>query len=1377
MGGPRKQTKIQRESHQADSDLRRSTTQEEALELQGAFRETEERLRLTLEAAQFGTFEYDVQTGNVVLDSRTKQIWGISEDENLDYPGAIARIHPEDRERVTRTFAEAMSPDGNGNYESEYRILWPDGSVRWTSARGRAIVSGECDNRHALRIIGIQQDITKRKEAEEALATEKQRLDAHIDNSPLAVIEFDPDFRVIRWSREAERLFGWSTAEVIGRAIADLRWVHEDDIDEVRQTSTEMLNGKSRRNLHVNRNYRKNGTVVLCEWYNSAIFDASGRLSSVFSQVLDITARQQSEQDLRSSESRFRRVAQAGRIGIFEWNASKETAYWSPEHYELFGYETGSPITWDRWLQAVHPDDRNRVAENAARLLERARSEGEVVGHEDEYRYIHANGSVVWLQSNASVDIVRDEAIIRGTVRDVTERKQAEQKLQQSEAERSFMLQLNDALTQIDDPIQVKAVAARLLGERMQTDRVFFGEILLEDGIETLVIERDYHRPEVSSLTGRFPFREFSHTDYEDYRAGRTVCSPNVFTDEREPSQREAYRAVNVAAFIGVPLVKQGKLVSVLGVLQRRPRHWTGEEIRLAEQTVDRTWHAVERARIEAEQRRTATVVQQERDRLAALVNSITDEIWFADAEKRLTLVNPAVSRQFDSGLGDTEDVEKIAAAFEVYRGDGTPRPVEEAPPLRALRGEIVTNEEEIVRTPATGELRHRQVNAAPVRGPDGAIIGSVAVVRDITERKRAEEALEKMRFMLSEGQRIAHVGSFEYIMESRTTLWSDEECRIYGLPPDAPSPPYEVMLERFIHPDDAALLHETFTSAMQSNGIYELEHRIVRPDGTVRVVFDRANPHFDENGKLVRYVGATLDITDRKHIEEALRASEERLRAIISTLPVGVAVMDTAGHTVLANETMDRIWGGSKPAPEFTSDIPDTGRFKGWWADTGVPLTGEDWASSRALTKGEMSVGEVIDIQRFDGSRGTILNNAMPLHDANGRVNGAVVAVMDITELTQAQKALKVADRRKDEFLAMLAHELRNPLAAIACANQLLQQIGSSDPMVRRARDAATRQTAHMARLLDDLLDVARVTQGKVTLNKTDVSLLSVLESAVEASNPAVNSRKHRLYVSHPREPMRLQGDPVRLAQAISNLVDNAAKYTSPGGEVYLTVDRDGSQALISVRDNGKGIEPELLPHIFELFVQGSRSPDRAEGGLGIGLTLVRSIIELHSGSIEARSEGPGRGSEFRIRLPLLSDEKEHATEKKPGTIKERRPLRILVVDDNADSAELLAALLQIQGHEVMTANSGPAAIDLALAQLPEMALMDIGMPGMDGFEVARRFRSSQQLKHTALVAVSGYGQQEDIEKSREAGFDDHLVKPVDLEALGRVLKKISER
>jgi CheY-like chemotaxis protein/two-component sensor histidine kinase len=301
-------------------------------------------------------------------------------------------------------------------------------------------------------------------------------------------------------------------------------------------------------------------------------------------------------------------------------------------------------------------------------------------------------------------------------------------------------------------------------------------------------------------------------------------------------------------------------------------------------------------------------------------------------------------------------------------------------------------------------------------------------------------------------------------------------------------------------------------------------------------------------------------------------------------------------------------------------------------------------------------------------------------------------------------------------------------------------------------------------------------LTQGKVVLNKEDVSLHSILESAIEASNPVMNARNHRLYVSHPRQALHVHGDQVRLAQAVANLLHNSAKYTVPGGEIYLAVEREEDYAMIVVRDNGRGIDPELLPHVFDLFVQGSRNPDRAEGGLGIGLTLVRSLMELHGGRVEARSDGPGRGSEFRIYLPLLPAVEKQFTGTGTGEAEQSKSLRILVVDDNMDSAELLSVLLEIDGHKVVIANSGAVGIDLALKHVPEVALIDIGMPGMDGYEVAKRMRASPQLKQTALVAVTGYGQQEDIQKSREAGFDDHLVKPVDLKMLGQVLRRTAK-
>ncbi len=517
--------------------------------------------------------------------------------------------------------------------------------------------------------------------------------------------------------------------------------------------------------------------------------------------------------------------------------------------------------------------------------------------------------------------------------------------------------------------------------------------------------------------------------------------------------------------------------------------------------------------------------------------------------------------------------------------------------------------------------------------------------------------------------------------------------------------------------------------------------------------------------------ISSIIDITERKRAEEALRNSERLYRAIGESIDYGVWVCDPDGRNTYASESFLKMVGISQ---EECSNF-------GW----GAVLHPDDAARTIEAWKECVRTEGTWDIEhRFrgvDGKWHPVLARGVPVRSEDGAISCWAGINLDISRLKQTEAALREreaalreADRRKDEFLAMLAHELRNPLAAIYTAIELLKLHGPAAPVLDRARDAAARQSAHMARLLDDLLDVARVTQGKVTLNKQDVSLHSVVESAVEASHPFMNARKHRLYVSHTREPMHVHGDQVRLSQAIGNLLHNSAKYTPAGGEIYLVVEREGDQAIILVRDNGTGIDPELLPHIFELFVQGSRSPDRAEGGLGVGLTLVRSLVELHGGRVEARSEGLGKGSEFRVWLPLLPAVEEHRTDAMIGTMAGSRPCRILVVDDNMDTAELLSVLLEMEGHKVAVADSGVAAVDLALKFLPEAALVDIGMPGMDGYEVARRMRRAPELRHTALVAITGYGQQEDIQRSREAGFDYHLVKPVDTNELMQVLKKI---
>jgi two-component system CheB/CheR fusion protein len=372
--------------------------------------------------------------------------------------------------------------------------------------------------------------------------------------------------------------------------------------------------------------------------------------------------------------------------------------------------------------------------------------------------------------------------------------------------------------------------------------------------------------------------------------------------------------------------------------------------------------------------------------------------------------------------------------------------------------------------------------------------------------------------------------------------------------------------------------------------------------------------------------------------------------------------------------------------------------------------------------------------------------------------------------ELQRRAEELADADRRKDEFLAMLAHELRNPLAPIRNAVHIMKLVAPADANLERARDVIDRQVQHLARLVDDLLDVSRITRGKIRLHREPVELAATLSRAVETSRPLLDARRHRLTVTLPPEPVLVEGDATRLAQVLANLLNNAAKYTGEDGAIGVRVEREGDEAVVRVRDNGSGIPAELLPRVFDLFTQGDRSLARSEGGLGIGLTLVKRLVEMHGGSVTGHSDGPGHGSEFVVRLPALERSRAPAPGDAAGSGRPM-PRRVLVVDDSEDAAESLATVLRIGGHEVCTAYDGPAALRTAEAFRPEVVLLDIGLPGMDGFEVGRRLREQTGMRRALLVAVTGYGQEEDRRRAEQVGFDAHLVKPADLSALERLL------
>ena len=514
----------------------------------------------------------------------------------------------------------------------------------------------------------------------------------------------------------------------------------------------------------------------------------------------------------------------------------------------------------------------------------------------------------------------------------------------------------------------------------------------------------------------------------------------------------------------------------------------------------------------------------------------------------------------------------------------------------------------------------------------------------------------------------------------------------------------------------------------------------------------------------------------EREHTE-ALRASEERYRTLFDLVPVAVYSCDAAGVIQQFNRRAAELWGREPAAGD--TDERFCGSFKLFRPD-GSFMPHEQCPMAEVVSGklAEVRDAEVL-IERPDGSRITVVVNIRPLTSAQGEVAGAINCFFDITERKRDEERsreyvarLADADRRKSEFLAMLAHELRNPLATIRAGLQVQRLTDTDAQAANSVTELMERQVGHLVGLVDDLLDVNRISQGKIQLRRARVELATVVHAAVETARSLIERMGHELVLAVPPEPIWLNADPLRLAQVVGNLLNNASKFTESGGCISLTVALRGEEAEIRVRDNGSGIGADQLPFVFDMFMQAEAPIERSATGLGIGLALVKNLVEMHDGTVEAHSAGLGHGSEFVVRLPVTHEAAQPQPKTPPhDACVTTTARRVLVVDDNRDAAESLAMFLKLSGHETHIAHDGLEAVDKAAQLSPDIILLDIGLPKINGFEAARRIREQSQGKTLVLVALTGWGQDADRQKSREAGFNAHIVKPVDAAVLANLL------
>ncbi|QEH38459.1 Sensor histidine kinase TmoS [Aquisphaera giovannonii] len=1171
-----------------------------------------------------------------------------------------------------------------------------------------------------------------RREAQEAFRRGEERFRLFMSHSPTTAFIKDAEGRYLYVNRTVERQFARPLAGWVGKTDLDLfppdeaRLVRRNDLSVLASRATAQFEEASTGPDGV-RHYLA---------FKFPLPDGEGRLLLAGMSV-DITDRKRAEDE----RERFFAVGAdllvvAGADGHFKRvsPACERTLGWTP-----------AEMTARPWADFLHPDDRAGTVD----LDERVKRGREVLSFENRYR--HKDGSYRWLNWRARP--YPDEGLIYAGATDITERKLAEEAVRQSEARYRALAEAMPFVVWQTDPAGRSEYANAFTFDYTGLTPDEFGD----RGWLSII-----HPDDAPTLLGRWERSLGTGEPVEvEYRMRRAADGEyRWFHSVGSPIRDAAGRVVK----------------------------WVG-------------------ASIEVHDRRTAEQALRESEaRFRAVVESDMVGIGFWRSDGTITDANDTLLRMLGYGR---EDV----AAGAVRYPDITPPEYRQADDRAvaeiAASGGCTPFEKEYVRR--DGGRIPVLIGAAclpddPDRGPFFAL--------DITAQKRAEEALReserRFRQLADAMPQVVWTAGPDGEIDYLNRRWTEYT----GQPQTAGNAGWGLIL----HPDDAPQANARWEASRRGGEPFEMEIRLLDSrERSYRWHLIRTVAVKDGAGRVARWFGTATDIDGQKRAEASSRYLAEAsaalagvadyegtLRKVVDlAVPYfadwsAVDVADGGGRlrrlavahqdaarVALAHELMrdyppdpDAPTGGyavlRTGRPELIADVTDDMLVRGARDGRHLGLIRSLGLKSCLCVPLAVS-GQPLGVLTFATAESGRRYDEADLALATDLAHRAAVAV----ENTRLYQALRDADRRKDEFLATLAHELRNPLAPIRNGLQIMDMAAGDPQLVDEARALMERQVAHMVRLIDDLMDISRITRGKLVLRKERVELATVIRAAVDTSRPLIEASGHELSLTVPPRPIVLDADPTRLAQVFSNLLNNAAKYTEPGGDIALIAGRQGGDVVVTVRDNGVGIPPEMLPHVFGMFTQVDRSLERSQGGLGIGLSLVKGIVEMHGGAVEARSGGPGRGSEFVVRLPIAAAgaPKPAAGRAGPDAAGPAAARRILVVDDNEDAARSLARMLKLGGHEARTAHDGGEAVEAAERHRPEVILLDIGLPVMNGYDVARAIRARPWGGDVAIVALTGWGQEGDRRRSKEAGIDRHLVKPLDPAELEGLLAELQGR